>query len=314
MLSKYQKEIAVANKEILNLTKSDITSMNEIIEEYFSAGGKRVRMLLALIFSKTGNFEKNSSHLIKNAAFVELIHTTSLIHDDIIDRASERRNRPTLNLLHGNKRALFIGDYLFSKILYHASFIENVEFHDYLADTLKELCRGELLQNSDLYNINTRIIDYLKKIRRKTAILIAFSCVSASILAGADKKLVSASYKFGYYLGMSYQIMDDYLDFFAEKDILGKDIGQDLMSGNITLPIILKIKKDSQKFSDYKNLSILEKEILIKEIQQDTDLLDTVKNLSNKYLEKALESTNYFDEQIREELMYIVEKMRIREK
>ncbi|MDO4813924.1 MAG: polyprenyl synthetase family protein [Gemella sp.] len=314
MIEKYKKDIALAREEIKNIYESDDKELNSIIDEYFKAGGKGIRLILSLVFSRLGNYEKEYSKLIRNAGLVELIHTTSLIHDDIIDGADSRRNKPTLNNIYGNKKALFIGDYLFSTILKEASSIPNVEFHKYLSITLKELVYGELIQNKDLYNINTRKLDYLKKIKRKTAILIAFACVSATILAEASEEEIRASYKFGYYLGMSYQIMDDYLDFISDKDSLGKDIGQDLVNGNITLPIILKIKKDRERFLNYKELSLKEKLVLVDEIKHDQEIMNELKDISDRYLKKSLDELKIFDDSIKEDLKYIVKILRDREK
>lgn len=314
MLNKYKGDIALARQEIRNIYISDDTELNKIIDEYFESGGKGVRLILALIFSKVGRNEKNKAKLIRNAALVELIHTTSLIHDDIIDKAASRRNKPTLNNLYGDKRALFVGDYLFSSILKEASSISNDEFHKYLSSTLKELVYGELIQNKDLYNVDTRTVDYLKKIKRKTAILIAFACVSATILAGATEEEIRASYKFGHYLGMSYQIMDDYLDFVSDEVALGKDIGQDLVNGNITLPIIMKIKQDREKFKNYKELSFDEKKKLVEEIKNDPDILNEVKRISDRYLQKSLNSIEILDLSIRNDLKYVVNSLRDRSK
>lgn len=312
MLSKYKIDIALAKSEIRNIYQSDNQELNAIIDKYFANGGKGVRLLLALIFSRLGRYEKNRDKLIRNAGLVELIHTTSLIHDDIIDRAKTRRNHPTLNEEHGDIKALFIGDYLFASVLKEASNIESSNFHKYLTITLKELCHGEIIQNKDLYNINTRRLDYLKKIKRKTAILIAFSCVSAAILSEASQEEIRNSYNFGYYLGMSYQIMDDYLDFVAEESNLGKDIGQDLINGNITLPIILKISKEKEKFTNYKNLSHQEKLLLVDEIKNDELISRELQDISQRYLDKALYSIKDFPDEMKKELYYIVDVLKNR--
>lgn len=312
MIEKYKKDIALARKGIKNIYVSDDTELNEIVDEYFATGGKGVRLVLALIFSRIGEYDKLKSRLVRNAALVELIHTTSLIHDDIIDKASNRRNKPTLNNIYGDKRALFVGDYLFSSILKEVANIQSEEFHKYLSLTLKELVYGELIQNKDLYNLDSRVLDYLKKIKRKTAILIAFACVSAAILANASKEEIRASYRFGYYLGMSYQIMDDYLDFVSDSNVLGKDSGQDLVNGNITLPIIIKIRKDREKFENYRELSFEKKKELVEEIRNDDKILTEVKNISDRYLQKSLDAIEIFESSIRNDLKYVVNSLRNR--
>lgn len=308
MIKKYKNDINSTKEYIKNIIYTPNNEVNEIVQEYFSIGGKALRPLLTLICSNLGT-NKNKEKTLQIAAIIEIIHTTTLIHDDIIDGAFDRRGVKTLNNLYNNSKALFIGDFLFSKILNEVAKIDNIEIHNYLSKTLKNLCFGELIQYNDLYNINTRKLKYLKKIRNKTAILIAFSCAAGALINDAKKDDVIASYKFGYYLGMSYQLIDDYLDFVGNKKNLGKDIGQDLINGNITYPIILKIKDNPDKFNNYKNKSLLEKEQLIKEIKNDAKILSETLNLSKKYLNKAKEAINNIDDITKKDLLYVLEKL-----
>lgn len=291
---------------ILNITKSEDKQLDEIINDYFQAGGKGVRLLLALICGSLGK-NPNSEDIKHIAAIVEIIHTTTLIHDDIIDKAKERRGRATLNNIYGDNKALFIGDFLFARVLKEVAKIKDRRVHDYLAKTLKELCIGELVQNATLYNVDLRRVDYLKKIKRKTAILIAFACVGGAICSEATEEEIKASYKFGYYLGMSYQIMDDYLDFVADEEQLGKDTGQDLLNGNITLPTIIKISKDREKFLDFENLTLAEKKNLVAEIRADKEIMQETKDISNRYLEKARKEIVDFDNEVQDALLYILD-------
>lgn len=312
MLMKYNDYIVTTKQKIQKIIESGDYQLDNIVKDYFTAGGKGVRLQLALICGDVIN-TKNKEDIINIAAIVEVIHTTTLIHDDIIDKALERRGRQTLNNIYGNKKALFIGDFLFARILKEVSKINNPLLHSYLTKTLKELCYGELIQSKDLYNIDSRSIDYLKKIKRKTAILIAFACVSGAIVANKSDEEIIASYNFGYYLGMSYQIMDDYLDFVSDNTKLGKDTGQDLLNGNVTLPILLKIKKDRSKFLNYKNLTLEQKQVLITEIKNDQEILGIVKEKSDKYLNKAIACLNILNPTIRSELTYILNKLSNRE-
>ena len=136
------------------------------------------------------------------ASIVEIIHTASLIHDDIIDNAETRRGSVTMNKQYGDEFALRVGDYLFAVVLREVARFDDERIHYYLADTLKELCIGELIQEDGLYNINTRRLDYLKKIKRKTAILIAFACVAGSIVSKASDENIKSAFSYGYYLGI----------------------------------------------------------------------------------------------------------------
>lgn len=312
MLKLYKDDLLLVRSHIKSIIETDNKEVYNIIVDYFDNGGKGLRPLLTLVCGDLGINNKNE--IINIASIVEIIHTTTLIHDDIIDKAFERRGKKTLNNIYGDRKALFIGDFLFSRILKEMSKINDQRLHKYLSKTLKDLCLGEIKQYEDLYNIDTRVIDYLRKIRRKTAILIAFACVSGAIVSDATDEEVQCCYKFGYYLGMSYQIIDDYLDFKGNNKKLGKDTGQDLENGNITLPIILKIKKDKDKFVSYKNLTSEEKKKLFKEIKSDSNIMNYTLELSNRYLKKAEESIKYLNSDVKDSLLYILNSLMMRDK
>ena len=313
MLRQYDELVQEVLGDIFVITRSEDEKLNKVIKKYFSAGGKRVRVLLLLICSKLGDFN-NKKNIIRLASIVEIIHTASLIHDDIIDKAETRRGNITLNKEYGDDFALLVGDYLFSIVLREVSEFENELIHSYLATTLKELCIGELIQEDGLYNLNTRRLDYLRKIKRKTAILIAFATVTGSIVSGAKKEDIASCYRFGYYLGMSYQIIDDYLDFAGGTAKLGKEIGQDLVNGNITLPALIAKDKNTDLFLDFnRNINIEKKNKIIEYIKSDKDILDETLSISQRYLDKAEKSISEINEDVKNELIFIMNKLARRE-
>ncbi|AME08698.1 MULTISPECIES: polyprenyl synthetase family protein [Gemella] len=314
MLKQYDGLIAEVLEDIFEITKSNDNKLNKVIKKYFLNGGKRIRVLLLLICAKLGNFSENKKDIIRLAGIVEIIHTASLIHDDIIDNAQTRRGDVTLNKKYGNYFALYVGDYLFAVVLNTISEFKDERLHTYLAMTLKELCVGELIQEDDLYNVNTRRLDYLKKIKRKTAILIAFSCVAGSIISGAEDKDIISSYRYGYYLGMSYQIVDDYLDFSGGNN-LGKESGQDLINGNMTLPAIIAREYNNELFLDFcKDSSIEYKQKIIDFIKSNEEILEQTLSVSVSYLEKARFIIRDMDKKIRLELEYVMNKLARRDK
>lgn len=314
MLKQYDELVQEVLKDIFVITKSEDEKLNQVIKKYFSAGGKRVRVLLLLICSKLGDFNNNKKNIIRMASIVEIIHTASLIHDDIIDKAETRRGNITLNKEFGDEFALLVGDYLFSIVLREVSEFENELVHSYLATTLKELCIGELIQEDGLYNLNTRRLDYLRKIKRKTAILIAFATVSGSIISGAKKEDVDSSYRFGYYLGMSYQIIDDYLDFAGGTASLGKEIGQDLVNGNITLPALIAKEKNEDLFLDFnRSIDLEKKNLIIDYIKSNKEILDETLSISQRYLNKAENSIAEIDKEVNKELIFIMNRLARRE-
>ena len=314
MLKQYEILVQDVLEDIFDITRSEDDKLNEIIKKYFLNGGKRVRVLLLLICAKLGNFELNRKDIIRMASIVEIIHTASLIHDDIIDNAETRRGSVTMNKLHGDEFALRVGDYLFAVVLREVARFDDERVHYYLADTLKELCIGELIQEDGLYNINTRRLDYLKKIKRKTAILIAFACVAGSIVSKASDENIKSAFSYGYYLGMSYQIIDDYLDFAGGAENLGKEVGQDLRNGNITLPALIAKEKNSKLFSDFtRDTTDEEKEEIINFIKNDEEILMNTLNISRRYLEKAQISIENLNPNVKSELTFIMNKLARRE-
>ena len=310
MLKQYEILVHDVLEDIFDITRSEDDRLNEIIKKYFLNGGKRVRVLLLLMCAKLGNFELNKKDIIRMASIVEIIHTASLIHDDIIDNAETRRGSVTMNKQYGDEFALRVGDYLFAVVLREVARFDDERIHYYLADTLKELCIGELIQEDGLYNINTRRLDYLKKIKRKTAILIAFACVAGSIVAKASDEDIRSTFSFGYYLGMSYQIVDDYLDFAGGIEYLGKEVGQDLMNGNITLPALLAKEKNSELFSDFtRDTTDEDKEEIINFIKNDEEILMNTLDISRRYLEKAQISIENLNPNVKSELTFIMNKL-----
>lgn len=314
MLEKYNILLQEVLDDIFKITKSDDEKLNKIIKEYFLNGGKRVRVLLLLMTANLGDFLKNKDEIIRMASIVEIIHTASLIHDDIIDKALTRRGELTLNNKYGDDYALYVGDYLFAVVLREVSFFNDERIHSYLATTLKELCIGELIQDAGLYNLNTRRLDYLKKIKRKTAILIAFASVAGSIVAKSSPREVRSSYFFGYYLGMSYQIVDDYLDFAGVSEELGKEVGQDLLNGNITLPSLIAKEKNPILFSTFSKQSSKEsKNNIIAYIKNNNEILAEVLAISERYLKKAEEVVKDLPDSVKNDLLYMMNKLARRE-
>ena len=314
MLKQYDTLVQEVLEDIFKITRSDDKKLNTIIKEYFLNGGKRVRVLLLLICSSLGNFEKNKKNIIRIASIVEIIHTASLIHDDIIDKAKTRRGQTTMSRAYGEEYALYVGDYLFATVLREIAEFKDERLHMYLSNTLKELCIGEIIQEEGLYNIRTRRIDYLKKIKRKTAILIAFATSAGSIVSCASNENIQRSYAFGYYLGMSYQIIDDYLDFAGGATSLGKEIGQDLVNGNITLPALIAKEKNENLFLDFnRSINLEKKNVIIDYIKNNKDILDETLSISQRYLVKAENSIAEINEEVNKELIFIMNRLARRE-
>lgn len=276
-------------KELITSVASDAPLLTDASLHLLQAGGKRIRPVFVLLSAKFGDF---SIERIKHVAVpVELIHMASLVHDDVIDDADTRRGRPTVKAEWNNRMAMYTGDFLFSKAIASLANIEKPYAHKLLADTMVELCIGEIEQVEDkrLYDLSVK--DYLRRIRRKTALLIRVSCELGALASEVDDKTRIHLRNFGYYVGMSFQIVDDILDIVSTDEMLGKPAGSDLLLGNITLPVVYA--------RDEANVSRLLARIEQGDTTEETRLelltvlrksegLEKAKRLSNLYLEKAM--------------------------
>ena len=252
------------------------------------AGGKRIRPVFVLLAGKFGHYDIN---VMKNVAVaLELIHMASLVHDDVIDDADLRRGQPTVKAKWDNKTAMYTGDFIFAFALELMTEIEKPLAHKILANTIVEVTVGEIQQIKDKYRFNQNLRDYLRRIKRKTALLIAASCQLGAIAAGVEESIHRKLYHFGYYVGMSFQIIDDILDFTSTEEELGKPAGSDLLQGNITAPALYAMENESIRKKIEKVHEQMEPTgnrnhyMLIKQ----SGAIEKSIALSDKYLDKAL--------------------------
>src|SRR5690625_2652440 len=211
--------------------------------QLLQAGGKRIRPVFVLLSGRFGDYDIND--LMRVAVSLELIHMATLVHDDVVDDAALRRGAPTVKHRYGNRVAMYTGDYILARALENITVMKDPHIHQLLSKTLIEVCIGEIEQIRFKYNWDQNLRDYLRRIRRKTALLIATSCKLGAIAGRASTDEVNQLYKYGYYIGMSYQIIDDILDFTSSEQELGKPTASDLLQGNITLPVLYAMQDNS---------------------------------------------------------------------
>ena len=215
--------------------------LEKMIEQSLSGSGKMMRPALALLAGKLGNYDLEK--LIPLAASVELLHTASLVHDDVIDRADARRGNETSNILFGNAAAVMLGDYMFA---YAAEFItrtDNIHVVKKFAATLMMMVQGELKQDVTVFEYSEDVHRYLDRITGKTASLFATAAEGGALVCNVSETEASALYSYGINLGIAFQIVDDVLDFSGDPELMGKPIGSDLKSGTLTLPSILYMQQ-----------------------------------------------------------------------
>ena len=303
---KYKKIKKDIDQKILDITHNRNSLIQESVTELVESGGKRLRPLLVILASKFGSAEKNKIYEI--AAGIEIFHMSTLVHDDIIDDASIRRGSKTVQKKFGNKTAVFIGDYLLSKSL--ELFERNLSSHSKkkLSQIVRLICEGEITQHTNKFNYDLTVVDYLKRIRRKTALLFSYSMYLGAYESGLRGEMLFHLYKFGLELGMAFQIEDDLLDFSGKEELTGKKVNQDLQNGIYTLPLIMLLEDKKERF---KTISLLNDENfseIIKLIHKNNKVEES-RSLVKKFIFRARKHLSQLpDNRVKKELSKIIDK------
>ncbi len=270
-----EEKLILTEEKIKSKLSSDVQLVQKMTDYHIETGGKRLRALLTLGSAKLCNYSKGSRD-INLAACVELIHSATLMHDDVIDEGTVRRGKATLNKVWDNHSSVLIGDYLLSRCFEMMVEDGNLEVLKLLSSTSSKIAQGEVLQLQHKGEVDMLEETYLKIISAKTAELFAAATKVGAILSGVENKEKDALEFYGRNLGLTFQIADDTLDYNAELKLFGKKIGQDFFEGKITLPIILlfqKLENDEKKILS----NMFKKELRTK------DDLNKIIALINKY-------------------------------
>ncbi len=213
-------------------------------EHLFGAGGKRIRPAIVLLISRATMLEKDITPRHRRLAEItEMIHTASLVHDDVVDESQMRRGVPTVHSLFGNRIAVLAGDFLFAQSSWYLANLDNLEVVKLLSEVIMDLATGEIQQGINCFDNGISIETYLKKSYYKTASLIANSSKAAGLLSDVSPETAEHLYNYGRHLGLAFQIVDDILDFTSTTDTLGKPAGSDLKSGNLTAPVLFALEE-----------------------------------------------------------------------
>lgn len=287
-----KSELQIIEEALINAIDAKHPILEKSSIQLLKAGGKRIRPVFVLLSSQFGNIKENKEQVYAAAVALELIHMATLVHDDVVDDATLRRGHPTIKHTYDNRIAMYSGDYILARALEVISTISQIDVHKELSDTLVKVVEGEVDQIEDQYNLNQSLRNYLRRIKRKTALLIATSCKLGALASGADNKSVRQLYKYGYYVGMSFQIIDDILDITASPEQLGKPTGSDLLQGNITLPVLCAMEDETFAnelqvvFEDRQEIKLDDIKHILKMIVQ-SDAIKKSYQLSDLYLQKA---------------------------
>lgn len=250
-------DMQALNKILISCLKSDVPLVSTVAEHLVNAGGKRIRPMLTLASQRLfGKIHKDSLHL---GAAVELIHTATLLHDDVVDESDLRRGQETANVIWGNTMSVLAGDFLFSRAFQSMVAADTKGVMKILADALALIAEGEVLQLSQSHQIDLPHKTYLTIAERKTATLFEAACTVGGMVGGASFEQQQLLSDFGRNLGLAFQITDDIFDYFPSEHY-GKKPGEDFFEGKITLPIIIALKT----LADTKWLKSLFKENVVR--------------------------------------------------
>jgi len=238
-------ELGQVESEFERQARSNVQVIAYLADYLRASGGKRVRPALTILSNYAVGGDGSRYNSIRMATVMEFLHTATLVHDDIIDRADTRRNRPTVNALYGNETAVLMGDWLYMSAFETSLAERSLRILDILTHVTRKMTEGELLQLTTLGRTDISEQQYLDIIQRKTAFLFCACCEVGAILGGASEPEQKALADYGMNLGMAFQLTDDLLDFTSRDDALGKGAGVDLLGGKVTLPLIYLIASEA---------------------------------------------------------------------
>lgn len=288
-------DLKIVERELKKVVDIKEPLLAEASAHLLNAGGKRLRPAFALVAGKT--YRYNPKKLIPLAMALELIHMASLVHDDVIDDSYTRRGIPTVKANWGDQISIYAGTYLLAQSLKLIAKCDDPVISRILSDISVKMCEGEIQQIVSSFDPNQTVKDYFFRIKRKTALLISASCELGAVACGAPDYHVRALSRYGYFLGMAFQIGDDILDFTASEAELGKPVANDLKQGIVTLPVIFALTESHDRLKlaeiikkkDKKEVEILEAIKIIK----SSDAIEKSFNVSNCYLVKAKKELKY---------------------
>lgn len=284
-----QSDLDATDKFIQSELKSDIFLINQLLEYILQCGGKRIRPLLVLLSASA--FQHNKQKHIDLAAAIELIHTATLLHDDVVDNSALRRGHSTAHTIWGNEASVLVGDFLYSRAFQLIVRTQNLPVINIFSDATNLIAEGEVMQLVNCHDPDTSEQSYFQVIERKTAKLFEVATQAGTALATDQTDHIIAMKNYGLHLGIAYQLIDDALDYSASSEQMGKNMGNDLTEGKPTLPLIHALRKgkasevtllrDAIETGSVENLSH------IIEIIESTGAIEYTANIAKQHAKKA---------------------------
>ena len=298
-----RNELVDLEKEMTKRAKTSVPLINELSEHIIKSGGKRLRPIILMLLSKMTSTD-DSPYMIKAAVILEFIHAATLLHDDVVDMSEIRHSQDTANTIWGNKGAVLVGDFLYSRAFEMIVEIDNPKIYQILAHTTNTIAQGEVMQLMNIENVDISEESYMEIIYRKTAILFEASAKIGGVLSNINDSSVEDLGAYGKNFGIAYQLRNDYLDYFGDSSLTGKNIAEDLVEGKVTLPLIhsLRVSDDKErdviveKIHNPKSNNLSEINTVLKKNESDKyleDLIDEFSNIAIECLDAYKSNDNY---------------------
>ena len=292
------EEWSLLDQEIEKQLSSDIQLINNISQYIVNSGGKRIRPLIVLLSARACG-ASDLERIVKAAAMIEFIHTATLLHDDVVDNSDSRRGIKTAHQSFGNESTILVGDFLYSRAFQIMVQINHMGIMEVMSDATNTIAEGEVLQLINSGNPKINKEQYLEVIYRKTGKLFEAAMVVGGLLSNQSQTVLNTLQLFGKELGMAYQIVDDVLDYSSSFEIMGKDVGDDLAEGKVTLPMIYTLERAMPDIQEMIGQAILNKDSknadkIIGSIQSTGSIASSVNDAKEK-TEFALHSIQSLD-------------------
>ncbi|MDA7441601.1 polyprenyl synthetase family protein [Candidatus Pseudothioglobus singularis] len=287
-----KSELELMDKILVNRLDTNVDLISQMSHYIINSGGKRIRPLLLLLCAKATDYDGDYHYSM--AVVIELIHTATLLHDDVVDQSSTRRGQETANELWGNAPSVLVGDFLYSRAFEIMVEPNSMAIMKILSKATNQISEGEVLQLLNIKNAKVTQSEYFQVIERKTACLFKAACQIAAILSGSNQNIIEALGIFGMHLGNAFQVIDDTLDYESNAIIIGKEIGDDLSEGKVTLPMIYALEKTSGSKNKMLSNAIKQADSSniesIVEILLNVDAFKYSRNIAREQSAKAIES------------------------
>ncbi len=286
-------DMAKVNETILAQLNSDVSLINQLGFYIVSGGGKRIRPLLAVLAAKSLGYQ-GSDHTIA-AAFIEFIHTATLLHDDVVDESDMRRGKATANAAFGNAASVLVGDFIYTRSFQMMTRLGSLRILDLMSSAVNVIAEGEVLQLMNCNDPDTTEASYMQVIYSKTARLFEAATQIGAILSDAPADIEKALQDYGRYLGTAFQLIDDVMDYTSDGEDMGKNVGDDLAEGKPTLPLIYAMLHGNSTQTEMIREAIekangMEKLEEILQTMQETGSLEYTRNRALEEADKAIEA------------------------